>query len=524
MLEPKIIPAETKQRAPASEHDQNVLTAARGGGITFAGRIFQNLLTLAFAVIIARVLGAQQYGLYRLTITIVTIVSAVSLLGLNNGIVRYIPRALRDKNKARVWGVIQVGVGLPSLVGLLLTFLVFIFAHQIGEAIFHKPNLGYVLRMVCLSIPFLVLSHSLAAIALGFRKIEYDVYARLFLFEAAKLLLAAIALLIGFGVIGVAAAYIGATVLSFFLLLYFIHKLFSFRHALHKADRPTGELLRFSFPLFLSLLLNQFGRRFETLVLGSFGVLADVGVYSVMLNLSNVGGMAAEGLRKVSNPIISDLHHQRKFADLERYHQTIAKWTFTFNLPIFLTIMLFAKNLLLIFGRDFTAGMAGLVILAAGTLFNASMGNSSVLLAMSGHTRIFFYNSLVYLAVTLLLDFTLIPQWHLLGAAIAGAVTLLLINLLRLVQVYLYVEKILPFNRTFLKPLLAGLVAAALVFVARRFVFTASPLAQLLALGALLWVIYGAVVFLLKLSYEEQLLLDKVLQKLKLKKKPGRRK
>lgn len=502
-----------------SDHDQNVVTTLKGGGITFVGKLFQHLMGLGFVFMMARLLGAEQFGLYRMAIIIVTITAAISLIGLDGGIKRYIPIARNERNKAKIWGIIQIGVGVPFLVGLALTAIILLAAKPIAVKIFNDPELIPILRLVSLAIPFLVLGHSFAAITLGFKKVQYDAYARDIAFDLIKLILAVLAIVLGFGVMGVVVSYVIAAVLSTLMLIGFVHRFFSLKRPLKQAEHHTREIVRFSLPLFFSLLLNQFGRRLETLVLGIFGVMTHVGVYSAILSISGIGNLGYIALRKIATPIISELHSQQKIAELKKYYQTITKWAVSFNLPFFLIIVLFSDDLLRILGKEFTMGSLGLIILASGILIDAGTGICGIVISFSGHSKVTFYNSIFYIAVTLILDFILIPQFGLVGAACAGALSMVAVNLLRLIEVYVLIDGILPFNWTFLKPISAAVFASAVVYGMRQFVFVSQPFWQFMTLSILLWALYIGAILALKLSDEDRLIVGKVLRRFKIKNK-----
>jgi O-antigen/teichoic acid export membrane protein len=149
---------------------------------------------------------------------------------------------------------------------------------------------------------------------------------------------------------------------------------------------------------------------------------------------------------------------------------------------------------------------------AFGYLFDASTGLCGVLLSYSGFSKLGFYNSLTYLTVSVVLDFILIPWLGLIGAAIAGGITIILVNALRVYHVYNLIDGILPFDRTFWKPLVAALVAGGATFVLKGFVLTSFPLAQAVVLSALMCVIYIGMIVKLRLSYEDRLVAERVLQ------------
>jgi len=500
-----------------STSDKSLVTAAKGGAILFAGELFAYITGFLFSIVIARFLGAEQFGVYRLSLTITTIVAAICYMGLDGGLVKFLPIAVGERNENRVWGIIQVGVGLPLFLSLVLTLIFIFIAEPLSSEIFKKPSLASVFRLLCLAIPLTVLTGSLSSVVKGFKQVQYDVYSQNITFQLMKLLLSVSFLILGMGVLGVAVAYLIATGAATVMLLYFVNHIFVLRRPLIIAERNTREIFNFSFPLYLARLLNQFGRNLETLVLGLLGVLLDVGVYAAILRLSQIGTMGLDALQKISEPIISELHSHGKKAELARLYQTTTKWALTFNLPIFLTIVLFAENLLSIFGKDFAMGTAGLIILSAGILFKASTGFCGTVINMTGYTKLGFFNSIVYFVTTILLDFILISRWQLIGAACAGALTIIIVNTLRTMQVYVLFDGLLPFNRSFSKPLIATLVAATLTYAFSRLFLLDSPLIQLLILAPILWILYVAVIVLLKLSEEDRMILNKLRSRFKTK-------
>ena len=498
-----------------STSDKNLVTAAKGGAILFAGELFTYITGFLFSIVIARFLGADQFGVYRLSLTITTIVAAICYMGLDGGLVKFLPIAVRERNENRVWGIIQVGVGLPLFLSLVLTLIFIFIAEPLSSEIFKKPSLAPVFRLLCLAIPLTVLTGSLSSVVQGFKQVQYDVYSQSVVFQVIKLLSAVFLLMLGMNVSGVAVAYLIAMFIAAIMLLYFVNHIFSLKRPPGITQRNTREMFRFSLPLYLARLLNRFGRNLETLILGMFGVLTDVGVFSAILRLSRIGVMGLNALQRISEPIISELHNQGKIAELRRLFQTTTKWSLTFNLPIFLTVLLFAENLLAIFGKDFTVGATGFIILSSGILFRASLGFCGTVINMTGHTMLGFYNSIVYFVTAIVLDIILISRWQLIGAALAGTLTIIIISVLQATQLFFIIKGLLPFNRSFIKPIIAALLAASLTFVLIKMFPGYGPLLQLGVFAPILWITYVAVILSLKLSEEDQLILGKLFGKVK---------
>ncbi|OQY20913.1 MAG: hypothetical protein B6I34_08050 [Anaerolineaceae bacterium 4572_32.1] len=339
---------------------------------------------------------------------------------------------------------------------------------------------------------------------------EYKVYAEDITLNLLKLVLSVGLLIAGLSVMGAMTAHVISLTVTMLLLFYFVHRLIPLNRPLSGAKRNSAEMLRFTLPLYLSRLLSKFSGSIETLVLGSFNIMSEVGIYTTALRLSSIGSLFHYSLQRIAVPMISDLHDRGKLGELNRVYQVMTKWGMTFNLPIFLTITIFAKPLLAIFGSDFVAGANGLVILAFGTLFNASTGVCGSIVTMTGHSKLTFANSIIYLGTNIALDLLFIPQWGGLGAALAVTLSGILINVLRLIEIFTLL-RIWPYDRSFLKPLTAALISAGATFLINKQLMLLVPSLLQVAIGTLLlWSIYTLAIVLLKLSEEDRLILGRL--------------
>ncbi len=87
-----------------------------------------------------------------------------------------------------------------------------------------------------------------------------------------------------------------------------------------------------------------------------------------------------------------------------------------------------------------------LVILLIGVLFSTGVGPVTAVLLMGGKSSWNLFNTVVSLGVNVALNLILIPRLGINGAAIAWATTIVLNNLLPLLQVHFFM-KLQPFSR-----------------------------------------------------------------------------
>ncbi|MDQ2675069.1 MAG: oligosaccharide flippase family protein, partial [Chloroflexota bacterium] len=82
--------------------------AARAGGIVFVGKLFTWGMRLVLAVLLARLLGASDYGLYTIALSVVAVASALSVFGLDAAMIRFVAIAVARGDEARARGTAQV--------------------------------------------------------------------------------------------------------------------------------------------------------------------------------------------------------------------------------------------------------------------------------------------------------------------------------------------------------------------------------------------------------------------------------
>jgi O-antigen/teichoic acid export membrane protein len=268
---------------------------------------------------------------------------------------------------------------------------------------------------------------------------------------------------------------------------------------------PLREVLFFSFPLIWTQLVAYGVRQQETLILAYFTSAADVGVYNAALKTAVLVGFILQGTHAIFMPIIAPLHRAGDLDQLRRLNRTVARWCFTFALPCFWVCALFGRQILSLWGHRFEDAWPVLVLLAAAQLVNVATGTAGTVLIMGERQKTELANSIAALVLGLGLDILLIPRLGIVGAAIAACASMSAVNVLRVIQIQrLWGAN--PINALYLKPLVAGLVAAGAAWGAARFLaaelgFGAWPF--VLAGSLVLFVVYAAGLRLLGLEADD---------------------
>ncbi len=173
-----------------------------------------------------------------------------------------------------------------------------------------------------------------------------------------------------------------------------------------------------------------------------------VGVYVLASTLSAFIPLILQSVNQIFAPVIADLHAQGRIDVLQKLFQTLTKWVLGFTLPLAFVVILFARQLMRMFGPDFEAGWPVLVIGAVGQLVNCGVGSVGYILLMSGNQRRLMRVQFVMAGVSVLVNISLIPVLGIVGAVLASACVNVGGNLWNLHEVRQALH-ISPYNRSY---------------------------------------------------------------------------
>ena len=456
---------------------------AKGAIINLAGAGGRMFILYLYTLMLARILTVSQLGTYFLMFTIITILGLVSTAGLDSGVVRYIALNAGEGQYGSARKILKVGLlaGIP--VGLVSAALLIVFAPRLGELLFDNDLTAVRgLRIFALAIPFWVTARLLNAATQGFHKMQYQVYSRDLGEQLSKLILSSVAIVLGLGLLGVIWANVAALVIAMLLSAFFVVSVFSSSKSdAAGAERPAKGMILYFLPLALSHVIGMILLWVDLLLLGYFGNSSDVGIYGAALRIGVASSTIVLAFGTVFNPVISDLCKRNDIRQLSNLLKTVTRWIFICCYPIFLVAFFFAEPIMRIFGHEYAANSSVLMILATGQMINVVLGSSGFIIVMSGRSHLELLNIASALIVNITLCFLLIPRYGANGAALANMTSMIVVNIMRASELWI-IMRIHAYDRSYLKPLLAGGVGALVTVSAGRFTIENAGLLQTLVL------------------------------------------
>lgn len=430
---------------------------ARGAGIIFIGTIIGMFFSFISKIILARTFTQAEYGIYSISITLITILSTIALFGFQNGLPRQIGFYIK-KDFLKTTTLIGTSVKITIFSSIILSVLLFMSTDFISINIFHDAALAKPLRIFTLAIPIYALIYLLVSISGGFGRVKEKVIFH----DIGTPLTLSIGLIILWA-LKLPFLYVAYTVIctSGLLLVAFWNHVnkSDFSIKVEKFDFRVGkELMIFSLPLLFATILNLIMGWTDTIMLGYFKESSVVGLYNTALPLAKLTLISLTSMGFLFNPLMTELYSKGKIKNMKRMYQITTKWVFSATLPIFLFFFVFPDVVLnFMFGANYVGASVALKILSVGFIFHALMGLNGMSLVVLGKNKFILLTTLIGAVVNVLLNFNLIPLYGIVGAAIASTTAYISINIVMSYKLYLE-KKIHPFTRNYVKPLFSGLV------------------------------------------------------------------
>ncbi len=395
--------------------------AQRMALVAFAIRVVSAAIAFVSQIILARVMGEFEYGIYVFVWVLVVLFGNLSCLGFHTAIIRFLPQYhARD--------------ALPEIRGLTTTVRIFALVSATGLAVTGIGGLwlfgdfidNYYLVPLYLgifSLPMIALgdvmdgtsrAHSWAVSALSPTYIIRPLLILGFMMFAVAIgepHTARTAM-----IAAMAATYL-TSVTQFFILT------FRLRRRYIKGPRRIefGTWIRVAFPIFL---IEGFGfmlTNSDVVIVGLYLDPESVAIYFAAAKTMALVHFVMFSVKAAAAPRFS-----AAMADPDRQQLAViavesAKWSFWPSLVVGAMVLACGNFLLSLFGPAFTSGYLLMAILFAGIMAKALVGPAEAFLTMAGQQKLCVALYATALVANLVLNTTLIPMFGLTGAAVATA-------------------------------------------------------------------------------------------------------
>ncbi|WP_161991499.1 flippase [Natronorubrum aibiense] len=447
-----------------SSDKSSLRVVTNGAVIFFLGKGVSNATQFLLQLLLTRTVGAASFGVYSYAMTILSVVGVFARLGVTESIMRFVPEFEDDKKAQGRYVTIAF---CTSIVGSLLASLIlFHQADNISAYTLDNPVFADVLRIFAILLPFQVLTQAIYNTFRAFEDAKYQIFIRDVLVPILNILSIGIALFLGATIIGASAAVAFAGLLAAVISLVLLAQKINIDINVNTDRNEIYTYYNFSVPLTLTAAGSLLYTNVDRLMVGYFLGDVEVGIYAISIGLATATGLALTGINQLFPPIASKLHTQGERKELNNVFQTVTRWSFTICLLPAVLLYVYRFEVLALFGPEFTAGSLVLSLFVVAQVTRSAVGPSGYMLMMSGHQYVVLFNRWFLGVSNVVANYILIIRYGFIGAAIASALTLAVVNLFRLIEIWL-LEGYNPYTPKVIKPIAAGLVAYSLSMLVR---------------------------------------------------------
>lgn len=501
---------------------------AKGAGIFFIGLVISKTLAYVYRIIIAR-MGVEQYGLFSIALAVFGIFATISLLGLGEGVTRFVSFYKGKADQKRIKGVITSALKITLPSSLICASFLFFASDWIAVTFFHNIELSILFKVFAFGIPLDALRTVFFSSIQAFQKVEYEVYGKSIAENVVKVIFTLIAVYFGLGIAYAAVVYASSILVSFVLSFYFLEKKnFSIINTKISSIKHYQPLLSYSFPLLFAGLVFLIIQWTDTLMLGSLRTISEAGIYNAAAPTAALLYLFPSAIRTLFFPVLNELYAQNNEATFKSVYKTVVKWVLTVNSIIFVFITIFSyqfirilfgeiyvQDKILLFGWSLPLSVLALIILGSGMFFGDLLVPSKDVLMVLKKTKLIFLNSAAAAGTNVMLNYLLIPVYGIIGAAIGTGISSLVYATLMGTEAY-FITRINPFKLSCIKIVFAALSVLLLMVLFN--VYLIDSVYYLLIVGLGFSFLYLSLLIITKsLDEEDVMIINALKQKLGLK-------
>jgi len=395
---------------------------AADAGINLALQGISVALGLVIGVALSRLLGAEGLGVYAFAMSLATLLGTASRLGLTTLLVREVAIRLERGDEAGSVGLVSWVHQISLSVSVVVAAVTLAWAATVSTS-----ETAWTVGLAMLVLVFMTATTLRSAALRGLNAV---VLASLPLH-----LVRPVVALAGLGVLTVLAwerpsQAMGAQVLAWMVAGGLALALWRQRAPVVPSTPPSTprKWLAAAMPLLLLDGLLVTIHHSDILMLKWLATDASTGIYAIVSQLGRLTALVLVAANSVVSPRFAALHEAGDSDGLQQLVRASARGVSLLTVVLALGLLGFGSQVLAFYAPGFEVGYPALAVIVTGQALNAMAGSVGYLLVMTGHDRDVAAVSLVVCALNLTLNLVLIPEYDMVGAALASAISVVAWN------------------------------------------------------------------------------------------------
>lgn len=393
--------------------------------------------SLVVNVLLARLVGKAEYGVYTFALSWITVLTVLSLLGQSSSVVRFVPTYVHRQE----WGTLRglrrgtsmLVLAASGAIMLIGAGTVLMLRDRLGGTLEHTLLIGFLL------LPVLTQLGLNGAFFRGFKRaVSSGAYNNLVRPVVLMALVLILALPLGLRLTApdIMAVSVAAALVTLACSEWRLTRAWPVAAKRVRPGYDVPAWLKLGRRLFFLATIGIVSDRVDVLILGALAGAEAVGPYYAAARLAALALYGLTAVNTILAPMIAESYAADDHAKLARLVHHAAKLTFVVTVAVALAIAIAGHWVLGWFGKGFPeSAYVPLLIILGGQCISAAAGPVGFLMTMTRYEREASWFLGVSALLNVLLSVALIPAFGLIGAAIASAASTIAWNLSALVFV-----------------------------------------------------------------------------------------
>jgi O-antigen/teichoic acid export membrane protein len=413
------------ERSTMSKAADMAKVSVKGGFHVMWGLVASTVISAVGTIIIAGLLGEENYGLYYIALTAPTLIVLFRDWGINFAMIRYTAQSNAENKTQNIKSIFMSGLIFEVAVGIALSLLGFLLSDFLAATVFNRPTITPLIQIASFSVLASALVSTATAAFTGVEKMHFNSI-MLVSQSIFKTGIIVTLILLGLGTYGAITGFTVATVLAGVIgvmLMFTIYKKMPNTNG-RKLDigKNVKIMLKYGLPLSIGVILAGFLVQYYNFILYMFvSDNALIGNLAIAKNFVVLITFFANPVTTMLFPAFSKLDHQKDPETLKNVFQISVKYAALLVVPVAAMIMALSQPAIsTLFGNQYAEAPFFLALLAVTYLY-PTLGNLSIgsLINGQGQTTFNLIIAVITAAIGFPLGFILISNYGVIGLIVA---------------------------------------------------------------------------------------------------------
>lgn len=377
-------------------------------------------------MVVARLYGAQAYGIYAFVSACIAVLAIPAAGGFDRLMLRDAAVLRGQDQLPKLRGLLRLSTRLSLAISVGVALLVAVTSLLLDRT---HPQIAAGLRIGSLALPLVAYARIRQAAIQGLGRVVVGQIPETLVQPIALLLLLVLPAsltLVGDSI--PVLAYIAAVGIACVAGVAILRRVLPSGDAAASAQPGSMEMLIRGLPFVWMLGMNTLLTYADVIVLGLLSEPSSAGIYRVASNAAMLVAFPLTAVNMAAAPQIARLFAQDDHAGLQRVATRAARQVLAASICVAVALTIFGRELLGLFGAPFVNAYPALAILSVAYVINAAAGTSGYLLIMTRHEKAAALCFAIAGVLNVVGNLILIPYWGVTGAAVATAFSLAVLS------------------------------------------------------------------------------------------------